>query len=241
MQILRPKNSWHLEIPRKIRQSWILLLLISLILAGIIIGKYHYSQPRFPPAEEKSIYQLKEIIVDRGKGTIKFPAQVRKNQGWVQFLLYAPGYKWLESESAIVSPVNLKELQMAIALVDWKIWDALWNGKITPESQNLSLYIEWQENEKTYCLPWEKLIMVSPEEFPLRINDYIFLGSPLFDEIVLESSISRSCQSCPYFPLEEKILRKEFQRKSGKSGYRLNTSHFPLVNQEVTITIEIKK
>jgi hypothetical protein len=70
---------------------------------------------------------------------------------------------------------------------------------------------------------------------------FIFLGYPLFDSIVLNSDPRTSCLGCPFFPMEEKTLRQLFKRKSGESGYEINTEVMPPLNTEINIIIKKSK
>jgi len=148
-------------------------------------------------------------------------------------LLYLQGYKWLEEESAIVSQANLLDLQQAIALLDWKLWDDLWYRK--KGGEQLSMSLQWEEGEDLKKVQAREVINTRDA---LGIEDLVFLGSPYFDPMVLGSSSWTDCTICPLFPLEQKMLREEFRRESGQSGYEVN---LPPEGTRVTVIIEHHK
>lgn len=220
------------------RRQLNLLLLIAIIGVVILIG-YYLATKRKEPQKQlfmgEGTYQIGEILVDTVKGEIKFSGDVYKREGWVQFLIYVDGYKWLKEESAIISTTRLVDLQKSIALLDWRLWDELWyrklkSGKLRNKAQKLSVFIKYKEKE----IAAKGLVLTEDE---LEIGDYIFLGSPYFDNRVLEDSPRVDCKHCPLFPLEEKVLREEFKRESGLSGYNLNSPIFLPRGTEVTIII----
>lgn len=185
---------------------------------------------------KEGIYQLGEIIVDTVKREIQFRAQVQKRDSWVQHLVYLEGYKWLKEESAIISEAKLADLQKAIALLDWKLWDKLWyrkESKIKDQTSKVIMSIKLDGVK----MPAQELVMV---EDKLEIGDFIFLGSPYFDHVALEAHPGVDCRLCPVFPLEEKALRETFVRESGQSGYKLNSERMPAQGAEVSIILELK-
>ncbi|MBU4047668.1 hypothetical protein KKB01_04240, partial [bacterium] len=56
---------------------------------------------------EENIYRIGNIVIDKNKEEMYFTGRVAKTKGWVQFLIYAYGYKWLEEEAAIISDARL--------------------------------------------------------------------------------------------------------------------------------------
>ena len=66
----------------------------------------------------------------------------------------------------------------------------------------------------------------------------IFLGNPIFDQVVLEGEPATSCQGCPLFPVEEKTLRLLFKRISLESGYEINPEIMPPLNTKINIIIK---
>ncbi len=183
---------------------------------------------------QTGVYKIGDVIVDEDRGKIQFAGQVYKDRGRVQFLVYAHGYKWLKEESAIIASIKLIDLQRAIALLDWKLWDDLCYRKESEKTKHLLLFLKWDGKEIA-----AKEVVTS--EDALGIGDFIFLGSPYFDPIALEASPSVDCAKCPIFPLEEKALRKEFEKPSGQSGYQLNSQLMPPEGTQVTIIIKYKR
>jgi len=230
------------------------LLLIIIIVGVAILAGYNLTRQRARPLPpqivKEDIYQLGDIIVDTIGGEIRFDAQVQKREGWVQHLIYLQGYKWLKEESAIIADAKLADLQKAIALLDWELWDELWyrktedRGQRTPipsafggatrqaEDRKLLLSVKWGEEEITA----QELVLTQDL---LEMGDFIFLGSPYFDHMVLEAHAGRDCRLCPAFPLKEEVLREFFIREAGQSGYELNPAVFPPERTEVTIIIRI--
>ncbi|MBU4140413.1 MAG: hypothetical protein KKA80_00770 [Candidatus Omnitrophica bacterium] len=182
--------------------------------------------------EEEGIYRIGRVSVDTEKGEIQFKGRIFKDNEWVQHLLYLEGYKWLKEESAIISNAELSDLQKAIALLDWRLWDELWYRKTS--NQKLLLSVKWDEEE----VAAQKLVLTEDE---LEIGDLIFLGSPYFDHIALEAPPGVDCRLCPVFPLEEKALRETFIRASGQSGYELNSEKMPSQETEVTMIMRFSR
>lgn len=239
------------------RKRLVLIWCLLFIGAALVIGR-HLSSRRKESGEgtikEKGKYRIGEISIDTlGKGRIEFTGTISKAEGRVQFLIYLKGYKWLKEESAIVSEARLNDLQQAIALLDWRLWDELWHGKAEDrgqksedrgprkdasrprgrqktENRKLFLFVKWEGEEFVA----QQLVMT---EEKLEIGDFIFLGSPYFDHIALEAPPGVDCRLCPIFPLEQKALKEGFIRESGRSGYELNSPLFPPRGTKVTIVI----
>jgi hypothetical protein len=220
------------------------LSILALLIGGalLIIGYNFIYLQREKKVEreliEESVYQIGGIRIDTEKREIYFKGRVSKDKGWVQFLVYTRGYKWLEKESAITSEVELADLQKAIALLDWRIWDDLWYRRRTPRSKKVLLFLQWREKGKLKKIQGAQAVIVEEGDF-LGIEDLVFLGSPYFDPVALEASSLVDCSRCPIFPLEEKALREEFIRESGRSGYRINSDLFPSRGKEVLLLIKI--
>jgi len=196
---------------------------------------------------EENIYRIGNIIIDKNKNEIRFSGKVVKTTGWVQFLIYADGYKWLESEAAIITDAKLKDLQLSLALLDWKYWNEFYYEKKvedtdikTPETK-WELFIQWGENNKLKIIKSNEIIIAKYKKDLLKLHHFIFLGNPLFDQIALSNKPATSCQGCPFFPVEEKTLRQLFKRKSGESGYEIDTEVIPPLNTEINIIIKKSK
>ncbi len=189
--------------------------------------------------EEEGKFRLGEVNINTENGEMHFKGKVQKNKDWVQHFLYLHGYKWLKEESAIISEARLSDLQKAIALLDWRLWDELWYKKTEDrrqktENRKLLVSVKWDEEEVAV----QELVLT---EDKLEIGDFIFLGSPYFDHIALEASQGVDCRLCPIFHLEEKVMRELFIRESGQSGYELNSERIPPQGTEVTIIIRLSK
>ncbi len=214
------------------RTKWVLLNWSVLILGVILVLGLHLLNRREETSiniiKANGIYKIGGITVDTEKNQIHFRAKIFKLAGWVQHLIYLEGYKWLRKESAIISEAKLIDLQRAIALLDWKLRDKLRYKKV--ENHKLPVSIGWNGKEIT----GQELVLT---EDKLEIGDFMFLGFSYFDQAALKSPVHMDCRFCPLFPLEEKVLREEFKRESGQSGYELNTLLFPPKETEVTVII----
>lgn len=222
------------------KQNWILisifilLILTVAVMAGLnLLRKYSLERAE----EMRRTYKLGEVCIDKNKGIIWFDAVVTKNQGPVQFLLYLQGYKWLKDDCALVSQSRLKDLQEALALLDWKTWDDIWNRKRNQQTQKHRMEIVWIEEGQIKRIKADDLVDVKEIDKPLFLWDFVFLGSPYFDRVALEAPSSLSCESCPVFALEEKALRQEFVRKSQESGYKLKPDILPKEERKVRVEI----
>lgn len=201
--------------------------------------------------EKEGVYRIGNVSADTKKGEIWFKGKVFKAQGRVQHLVYLEGYKWLKDESAIKASARLVDLQRAIAILDWKLWDEIYYGKEVsrnpsgltehsdPEKQEnrrkkLLFFIQWDKKET----PAQELVLTGER---LEIENFIFLGSPYFDHIALGVPSGVDCRLCPLFALEEKALRELFVRESGQSGYELNSERMPFQGTGVTIIIRLPK
>lgn len=235
-----------------------LLIIFLLLIVGTVLIIYYnlYRQSKSKKIEsitseivqeriEENIYRIRNIIIDKNREEIHFSGKVAKTEGWVQFLIYADGYKWLEEEAAIIAEARLKDLQLSLALLDWKYWDEFYYMKrgedIDFEIKELELLLRWKEDNKFNTIKAQDTIVIKDKNGYLKLPGLIFLGSPLFDPIVLDSELHTSCLGCPFFPVEEKTLRQLFKRSSGESGYEINTEVMPPLNTEINIIIKKSK
>ena len=155
----------------------------------------------------------------------------------MRFLVYLTSYRWLEEEAAIVSPANLIDLQMAIALLDWQLWDQLWFRETT--GREIEVYVEWIGGSKTEA---NELIRLP---YHVGIGDLVFLGSPFFDPLFLDRcaqtliclAIKQGYQ-CPLFFLQESVEEK-FTRACGAAGYHLKPGRLPPPGTSVTVIIRV--
>lgn len=192
-----------------------------------------------PLVVNEQSYHFGDVFVDLSRREVSFEGIVRKSQGRVQFLIYLQGYKWLEEQSAIVSSAYLSDLQKAIALLDWKIWEEIIHraaGYIseTKQEDRLCVTIKHKNEE----VPAGDLVVADDV---LRFSDFIFPGSLYFDVVALEGGGQLTdCLQCPFFPIERKILSESFIRESGESGYDLSPSEFLKEENKVTIFIRVQ-
>ncbi|TET93275.1 hypothetical protein E3J33_02230, partial [Candidatus Aerophobetes bacterium] len=103
-----------MKIVRKKRNLWLICLLV--IAGTFLISSCVYGLPKKEPLSYKALknkYEIGGLLVDAEKGEIHLTGRVVNHKGWVQFLFYAPGYKWLKEESAIVIDADLSSLQTA--------------------------------------------------------------------------------------------------------------------------------
>ena len=198
-------------------------MICLLIIAGVfLVSAYVPSLAEEEPVSNKtskSKYEIDHLFVDTEKREIYLTGRVVKTKGWMQSLFYAYGYKWLEKESAIIIGADLSSLQTAIALLDWKLWQRLWEKR--SRNEDVKVTLKWENGNNILAT---KLL---EEADNICFFDLIFIGSPYFDEIVIGEGFSGPCSRCPLFALEERALRKEFIRPSGKSGYFLNQDLMP--------------
>ncbi len=221
-----------MKIVRKKRNLWLICLLV--IAGTFLISGYVPGLAKKKPLSYKALkneYEIGGLLVDAKKGEIHLTGQVVNHQGWVQFLFYAPGYKWLKEESAIVIDADLSSLQTALALLDWKLWHRLWEKRSRDE--DIKVTLNWENGNNILAT---KLLKKAND---IRFSDLIFVGSPYFDEAVLGGGFSGPCNRCPLFTLEEKALRKQFIRPSGKSGYFLDENLMPPKGTYLKITIKL--
>ena len=220
---------------RKIRWWLILPVLIAGILVGI--GGHYGEQRQYQPVISEVGVRFGDVIVDEAAREIRFPAEIRQNEGWVRFLVYLTSYRWLEEEAAIVSSANLIHLQKAFALLDWQLWDELWFRETT--GQEIEVYLKWPGGGKAEANELIKL------PYHLGVGDLVFLGSPLFDPLFLARCAQtliclaiKQGHQCPLFFLQESVEEK-FTRADGAAGYHLNAERLPPPGTRVTVIIRI--
>ncbi|HSV31712.1 MAG TPA: hypothetical protein VLH40_06795 [Atribacteraceae bacterium] len=208
--------------------------LIALILVGI--GGFPDRPLPYQPVTTEAVVRFGDVLVDPEAGEIRFDGEIRQPEGWVRFLVYLASYQWLQEEAAIVSPANLSDLQKAIALLDWRLWDGLWHRETT--GQEVDVFLQWSENKADA----NELIQL-PDR--LGIGDLIFLGSPLFDPLFLDRCEQTVVcvalaqrDRCPLLFLQQSVKEK-FTRPGGEAGYHLNSERLPLAGSKVTVIIRI--
>jgi hypothetical protein len=240
---------------KEIKNILIIFLLIIIGIVSVIYYNLYLKENRIKKMKttiseiikeetEENIYQISNIVIDKNKEEMYFTGRVVKTEGWVQFLIYVDGYKWLEDEAAIISDARLKDLQLSLAFLDWKYWDEFYYMKKvekvdikTPET-DWEILIQWKEDNKFKIIQANETIIIKDTKDLIKLPHLIFLGNLLFDQIVLEGELTTSCQGCPLFSVEEKTLRKLFKRKSLESGYEINSEIMPPLNTKINIIIK---
>ncbi len=220
------------------RRKILYWLILPVLAAGIIVGinGYFGKQAEYQPVIPEAVVRFGDIVVDLIAREIRFDGEIRQNAGWVRFLVYLSSYRWLEEEAAIVSPAYLTDLQKALALLDWQLWDRLWFREIT--GQEIEVSLKWQgdkaEANELIELPYH-----------LGIGDLVFLGSPLFDPLFLERCARTIvCVAldqrprCPLFFLQESV-QKKFTRPCGSAGYQLDSKRIPTPGTRITVIIRV--
>lgn len=182
--------------------------------------------------EPKTIPDVPEgvIAMEEGEGRISFSGIVSQDAGEVTFLISARGYPWVEDESAVVSDVRLNNLQLAVAMLNWRLYDDIWFGR--SEGEGVEVYISWDDEIHN------ARDLIDTDEH-LGAARLIFFGSPYFDHIALEGTTG-DCTICPIFPLEQQAMREQFERESGKAGYKLS-DRMPPAGTEVIIILEVER
>ena len=221
-----------MKLVRKKRNLWLICLFVIadiFLISGSVCTLAKKEPVSYQPSKNK--YEIGGLFVDAQKSEIHLTGRVVKAEGWVQFLFYCHGYRWLKEESAIIIDADLSSLQTAIALLDWKLWQRLWEKKVRDE--DIKVTLNWEGGNSILATTLLK------KNDDIRFSDLIFVGSPYFDEIVIGEGFSGSCSLCPLFTLEEKALRKEFIRPSGNSGYFLDEDLMPPKGTYLKITITL--
>ncbi len=221
-----------MKIVRKKRNLWLICLPVIagiFLISSCVYGLVKKEPLSYKPSQNE--YEIGGLLVDPEKSEIHLTGRVVKSKGWVQFLFYAPGYKWLKEESAIIIGADLSSLQTALALLDWKLWQRLWEKRSRDE--DIKVTLNWGNGNNILAT---KLLKKAND---IQFSELIFVGSPYFDEVVLGGGFSGPCSRCPLFILEEKALRKQFIRPSGKSGYFLDENLMPPKETYLKITIKL--
>ncbi|MCS7228303.1 MAG: hypothetical protein NZ839_05000 [Endomicrobia bacterium] len=137
------------------------------------------------------------IIVDQKNRTIQFETMPNLCSNEKYFLFYFSGYPWLKQHCLFVSTSSLRELQNAVAFIDWKLWEKIYMEKFSPKLK-IEFYLEnigWTSIESIIFL------------FNFDTYQTIFWGSPLYDDIVLEKNYQTLiCNNCELLPMEKNII-----------------------------------
>jgi len=232
-------KSMFMPFTGKRRRKILHWLILPVLIAGIlvVIGDHFGEQRQYQPVLPEAGVRFGDVIVDPAAGEIRFYGEIRQNEGWVRFLVYLCSYRWLKEEAAITSPAYLTDLQKAIALLDWQLWDQLWFRETT--GQKIEVYVEWigggmAEANELIRLPYH-----------LGIGDLVFLGSPFFDPLFIARCTRtilclalKQRSRCPLFLLQESVKEK-FTRVCGDTGYHLNPERLPPPGTRVTVIIRV--
>ncbi|MCL0059492.1 hypothetical protein M1O20_03250 [Dehalococcoidia bacterium] len=222
----------------KARRKILYWLILPVLIAGIlvVIGDHFGKQRQYQPVLPEAGARFGDVVVDPAAREIRFYGEIRQNEGWVRFLVYLCSYRWLKEEAAITSPAYLTDLQKAIALLDWQLWDQLWFREIT--GQEIEVSLRWQGGEGDA----NELIELP---YHLGMGDLIFLGSPFFDPLFLARCAQTTVcvalkqrPQCPLFFLQESVEEK-FTRAGGAAGYHLNSERLPPPGTRVTVIIRV--
>lgn len=183
--------------------------------------------------EHEDVFALGGVEVDSDRRCVRFRARVARQTGPVHFLLHVRGYKWLREHAGIVSDVRLSDLQCALAALDWRMWNAIWTGELPKDGRGpspLRIEISWEGR----TVDARELVKSGGE---LKAEDLIFLGSPQFDPIVLESAVRAPCSVCPLYDREKAYLDELFAKRRPAGSYELNPALLAPVGTEVVVKI----
>jgi len=215
------------------------LAIFAVLVGGLIVlnrDRVEDAAPPPRPGPSNGIVRFGDVSVHTDSREIRFDGEVRQVEGHVLSLLHLAGYTWLQEEAAIVSPAQLADLQNAIAMLDWELWDRLWLRE--GRGEEVEVVIGWDGNQRN-----ANDLLQSPHH--LGLGDLVFLGSPLFDPLFLARcrqtvvcvALNRP-DRCPLSMLHESV-KAYFVRECGRSGYALNRERLPAVGDVVTINIRI--
>jgi len=181
---------------------------------------------------DDSVIVFGEVVVYKDLAKLRFGAVVRQEEGWVQHLLAVDGYQWLEEQAALVSSAALSDVQKGLALLDWKLWDDLWQGVDSQRALEVQVFVRYEGQDS----PVHTLALADDA---LYIGDLIFLGCPYFDAVALSADTPVLCNLCPIFPLEQAALSKRFVRTNNASGYKINAQRMFPVGTRVELIIKL--
>lgn len=179
-----------------------------------------------------SVYTFGEVTACKTEATIRFSGVVRQDVGWVQHLFALNGYQWLEEKAAIVSLAQLSDLQKAFALLDWQLWDQLWQGIESQAAYAVQVYVHFAGQTLM-----AQTLLEAPDV--LSVGDLIFLGCPYFDAVALSASSALDCSLCPVLPLEQAALGQRFVRENGASGFTLSKHRILPLGSRVEVVIKL--
>lgn len=185
------------------KKSWYFIIVIMLI---------------FFSCERKQNFQsFHTIEINKKEKTIVFSAYLNLSVDDKYFLFYFEGYPWLKQHCLFVSSSTLKDLQLAIAHIDWQLWDKVYTKKFSP-AVSIEFYIDGKG--------WKNLNEII---FLKNFDTYqtTFWGSPVYDSIVLERNYKTSvCNSCEFLPLEKEIFLSDKKVLNYKFLFLLSQKNF---------------
>lgn len=208
------------------------VIALSICITFVLSGCAPLSEPT--AENDEGVFTFGGVTVCKENSEISFYATVKKDEGWVQHLLYLHGYQWLKEQSAIVSDARLPELQHGLAVLDWALWDELWQGIDSDKAFDVRVYIEYEGVRV-------KADMLVDTDDDIHVGDLIFLGCPYFDAVALGTTAVVDCTLCPVFPLEQEALSERFVRENGESGYEINTRDMFEAGSQVQVIIKVAK
>ncbi|MEN3014127.1 MAG: hypothetical protein ABDH23_05920 [Endomicrobiia bacterium] len=137
-----------------------------------------------------------QIEVDRFNKTISFKAYLNDTPSEKYFIFYFQSYPWIRDYAIFCSSAPLKELQTALALIDWELWNKIYTNKFSPQMEIKILH------ENQWFLIHEIMKLKN-----LNTYQTIFWGLPGYDEVVLNDGyyVSR-CSGCELLPLEQSLI-----------------------------------
>ncbi len=155
----------------------------------------------FFSCQKKQSINTSTILVDTQTRSITFYARLNtssynfKEQKF--FLFYFEGYPWLKNFCVFESSSSLRELQTAVASIDWKLWDNIYINNFSPK---IDVYIS------TDSINWQNIKdYIKTQKYPSRQT--IFWGNHLYDESVLFNYYTNNrCSTCHFLPLEKDIF-----------------------------------
>ena len=154
----------------------------------------HSFLPSCIQKKQKNVFPT--IFVSKEDRFIMFDTSINFSVKEKYFLFYFVGYPWLKDYCVFTTSSSLKELQTAIALIDWQLWDKIYTQKYNPKLK-IEIYTD------TGWISLDKVLQIKNFNF----YQTTFWGSPIYDSIVLERNYTTNkCVGCDLLPLEESLF-----------------------------------
>ncbi len=160
-----------------------------------------------PEEISKTKYKFGGIVADVQKRLIIFEARINKTSGIALFLIHLSGYNWLREKAAIVSDEKLANLQKAVALIDWRLWDEIYAQNLKSASDRLRIIL----SQGVVYMDSRELVA----DNKIYASEILFLGNPVYDSVALSESDSALCNICPIFPAEKKEILSSLKSPDG--------------------------